>query len=211
MVGPRGDILQKAGFMVGKTLTHYRIVAALGRGGMGAVYKAEDTRLGRTVALKFVPESMATDRLAIERFQREARAVSALNHPNICTLHDIDECDGQPFLVMEYLEGEDLRARIQKGPLGLEELTDLSVQIAEALDAAHSRGIVHRDIKPANIFITTRGQIKIMDFGLAKLAASGSATDTGGSQAPTAAMDQLTSPGVTIGTVAYMSPEQARG
>ena len=198
--------------MVGKTISHYRILAALGRGGMGVVYKAEDTRLGRTVALKFVPESMATDRLSIERFQREARAVSVLNHPNICTLHDIDEIDGRPFLVMEHLEGEDLRARLQKAPLELDELTRLAIQMADALEAAHTRGIVHRDIKPANLFLTTRGQIKIMDFGLAKLAFCGTPAETGASQAPTAAMDQqLTSPGTAIGTVAYMSPEQARG
>ena len=194
--------------MVGKTISHYRILSAAGRGGMGVVYKAEDTRLGRLVALKFVPESMAADRLAIERFQREARAASALNHPNICTLHDLDETGGQPFLVLEYLEGEDLRARLQRGPLAVGELLEFAVQTADALEAAHARGIVHRDIKPANLFITTRGQIKIMDFGLAKLAGAASA-DTG---APTQPIDhQLTSPGSTIGTVAYMSPEQARG
>ena len=197
--------------MIGKTVSHYKILAALGKGGMGVVYRAEDVRLGRTVALKFVPETLANDRSALERFQREARAVSALNHPNICTLHDIDESDGRPFLVMECLEGHTLKDRIAKN-LGLDEVVDMAIQVVEALDTAHSRGIVHRDIKPANIFVTTRGQVKMLDFGLAKMVGGGGGDAAQASQMATAALDELlTSPGSTIGTVAYMSPEQARG
>jgi serine/threonine protein kinase/tetratricopeptide (TPR) repeat protein len=199
--------------VIGKTVSHYKILAALGKGGMGVVYRAEDVRLGRTVALKFVPETLANDRSALERFQREARAVSALNHPNICTLHDIDESDGRPFLVMECLEGHTLKERIAKN-LALDEVMDIAIQVVDALDAAHSRGIVHRDIKPANIFVNTRGQVKMLDFGLAKmLGGSGSGGEVSqASQMATAALDELlTSPGSTIGTVAYMSPEQARG
>jgi serine/threonine protein kinase/TolB-like protein/Flp pilus assembly protein TadD len=197
--------------VIGKTVSHYKILAALGKGGMGVVYRAEDVRLGRTVALKFVPETLANDRSALERFQREARAVSALNHPNICTLHDIDESDGRPFLVMECLEGHTLKDRIAKS-LGLDEVVDMAIQVVEALDTAHSRGIVHRDIKPANIFVTTRGQVKMLDFGLAKMVGGGGGDAAQASQMATAALDELlTSPGSTIGTVAYMSPEQARG
>ena len=199
--------------MVGKTVSHYRVLSVLGRGGMGIVYKAEDTRLGRTVALKFLPEEFANDRAAIERFRREARAVSALNHANICTLHDIDVSEGQPFLVMEFLEGQTLRERIHKQPLPLTELLDLAIQIAEALDIAHTGRVVHRDIKPANIIITTRGQIKVMDFGLAKMETNRLTERIAepGKELSTVAMDTVTSPGSTIGTVAYMSPEQARG
>jgi serine/threonine protein kinase/tetratricopeptide (TPR) repeat protein len=200
--------------MVGKTISHYRILSTLGKGAMG-VYRAEDTRLGRTVALKFVPEALVANRVAVERFKREACAVAALNHPNICTLHDVDEWEGQPFLVMECLEGGTLKERITGKLLTLEELLELSIQIVDALDAAHTKCIVHRDIKPSNLFVTTHGQVKIMDFGLAKLATEPKARGAlaGFSQAPTATMSDgpLTSPGAAMGTAAYMSPEQARG
>jgi eukaryotic-like serine/threonine-protein kinase len=197
--------------LIGKTVSHYKILSALGKGGMGVVYRAEDLRLGRTVALKFLPETLANDHSALERFQREARAVSALNHPSICTLHDIDESDGRPFLVMECLEGQTLKERIVKG-LGLDEVMDIAIQVLDALDTAHSRGIVHRDIKPANIFLTTRGQVKMLDFGLAKIVGGSGADSAHDSQMATAVLNErITSPGSTIGTVAYMSPEQARG
>ena len=194
--------------MIGKTISHYRILSTLGQGGMGIVYRAEDIRLGRTVAIKFVPAALANDRNALERFQREARAVSALNHPNICTLHDIGEYEGRPYLVMECMEGRTLAERIHAGVFPAEELIELAIQMADALDAAHSKGIVHRDIKPSNIFLLSRGEIKMMDFGLAKVAAR----RADGSQTATADMNDLvTSPGSTLGTVAYMSPEQASG
>jgi len=190
--------------MIGQTVSHYRIVGKLGGGGMGVVYEAEDARLGRHVALKFIPDNLVRDRKSLDRFRREARAASQLNHPGICTIHDIEDHDGHPFIVMERLEGVSLKERLRGTPIDIEEILDVGIQVADALAACHSKGIIHRDIKPANIFLTNSGQVKILDFGLVKVSRGLSSSDVG-------MEEDLTVAGEIFGTAVYMSPEQARG
>ena len=193
--------------MIGQTISHYKILSRLGAGGMGVVYEAEDNRLGRRVAIKFLPDDTAVQPEAVQRFLREARVIATLNHPHICTLHDIGEHAGKQFMVMELLEGESLKTRITRGAVPIDEVIDLGTQLADALDAAHAKGVVHRDIKPPNLFVTPRGQLKVLDFGVAKL----NQARGGDREATIGVTDQLTTMGTTIGTISYMSPEQARG
>ena len=190
--------------MIGETVSHYRILGKLGGGGMGVVYEAEDVRLGRRVALKFIPDNLVGDPKSLERFEREARAASQLNHPNICTIHGIEDNNGHPFIVMEKLEGQSVKQMIHGKPMDVDEILDIGVQVADALVASHAKGIIHRDIKPANIFVTERGDAKVLDFGLAKLEAKDA-------QLSETLSASLSVPGSVVGTIAYMSPEQARG
>ncbi len=197
--------------MIGQTISHYRITGQLGSGGMGIVYEAQDLDLGRRVALKFLPPQLSRDQNALDRFLLEARTASALNHPNICTIYAVEKAGDQSFIAMELLEGETLDRRLGAGALPLDRMLDWGIQLADALDAAHAKGIIHRDIKPANIFITQRGQVKVLDFGLAKLAQPEMEMETIGATQDSPGPAHLTSPGATVGTISYMSPEQARG
>src|ERR1700685_3093739 len=203
--------MQDSGSLIGRTFSHYSITKQLGAGGMGVVYEAQDSQLGGRVALKFLPPEMKQDSQLLERFQREARAASSLNHPNICTIHAIEQHERRHFIVMELLEGETLAQKMSRQPMETDKLLALGIQIADALESAHAKGIVHRDIKPANLFLTERGQVKILDFGLAKMSSGEIARGAEGEDETQAFNHELTSPGSAVGTVSYMSPEQARG